>query len=101
MATVCKTKTGVKESECAAFKSSTSHADQNRTGLYQTWLDRCRLEVNANPMANDLTKIRHSLLEVVVPAHRVAISNRLIAADGNSVTFKVKDYRIEAPAGTA
>jgi hypothetical protein len=28
--------------------------------------------------------------------HRVAISNRrLIAADGNSVTFKVKDYRIE------
>jgi hypothetical protein len=30
--------------------------------------------------------------------HRVAISNRrLIAADGNSVTFKVKDYRIDGP----
>ena len=30
--------------------------------------------------------------------HRVAISNaRLIAADGNGVTFKVKDYRLEAP----
>jgi hypothetical protein len=30
--------------------------------------------------------------------HRVAISNhRLIAADGRSVTFKVKDYRIEGP----
>ena len=30
--------------------------------------------------------------------HRVAISNsRLIAADANSVTFKVKDYRIEGP----
>ena len=30
--------------------------------------------------------------------HRVAISNRrLIEADGNSVTFKVKDYRIEGP----
>jgi hypothetical protein len=30
--------------------------------------------------------------------HRVAISNgRLIAADGMSVTFKVKDYRIEGP----
>jgi len=31
--------------------------------------------------------------------HRVAISNRrLIAADANSVTFKLKDYRIEGPA---
>jgi hypothetical protein len=30
--------------------------------------------------------------------HRVAISNsRLIAADANGVTFKVKDYRIEGP----
>jgi len=30
--------------------------------------------------------------------HRVAISNRrLIAADTNTVTFKVKDYRIEGP----
>ena len=30
--------------------------------------------------------------------HRVAISNsRLIAADASSVTFKVKDYRIEGP----
>jgi hypothetical protein len=30
--------------------------------------------------------------------HRVAISNRrLIAADANSVTFKIKDYRIEGP----
>jgi hypothetical protein len=30
--------------------------------------------------------------------HRVAISNRrLIAADTNAVTFKVKDYRIEGP----
>ena len=30
--------------------------------------------------------------------HRVAISNRrLITADANSVTFKVKDYRIEGP----
>ncbi len=30
--------------------------------------------------------------------HRVAISNRrLIAADATSVTFKVKDYRIEGP----
>lgn len=30
--------------------------------------------------------------------HRVAISNhRLIAADAHSVTFKVKDYRIEGP----
>lgn len=30
--------------------------------------------------------------------HRVAISNRrLIAADDNGVTFKVKDYRIEGP----
>jgi hypothetical protein len=30
--------------------------------------------------------------------HRVAISNRrLIAADANSVTFKVKDYRIDGP----
>ena len=30
--------------------------------------------------------------------HRVAISNsRLIAADGTSVTFKVKDYRVEGP----
>ena len=30
--------------------------------------------------------------------HRVAISSRrLIAADANSVTFKVKDYRIEGP----
>jgi len=30
--------------------------------------------------------------------HRVAISNRrIIAADGKSVTFKVKDYRIEGP----
>ena len=30
--------------------------------------------------------------------HRVAISNsRLIAADANSVTFKVKDYRIQGP----
>jgi hypothetical protein len=30
--------------------------------------------------------------------HRVAISNRrLIVADANSVTFKVKDYRIEGP----
>ena len=30
--------------------------------------------------------------------HRVAISNaRLIAADANGVTFKVKDYRLEAP----
>jgi hypothetical protein len=30
--------------------------------------------------------------------HRVAISNsRLIAADAESVTFKVKDYRIEGP----
>jgi Putative transposase/Transposase zinc-binding domain len=31
--------------------------------------------------------------------HRVAISNRrLISADDNGVTFKVKDYRIEGPA---
>jgi len=31
--------------------------------------------------------------------HRVAISNRrLIAADANTVTFKVKDYRINGPA---
>jgi hypothetical protein len=30
--------------------------------------------------------------------HRVAISNsRLIAADATSVTFKVKDYRVEGP----
>jgi hypothetical protein len=30
--------------------------------------------------------------------HRVAISNRrLIAADASSVTFKVKDYRVEGP----
>ena len=30
--------------------------------------------------------------------HRVAISNsRLIAADAQSVTFKVKDYRVEGP----
>jgi hypothetical protein len=30
--------------------------------------------------------------------HRVAISNRrLITADANSVTFKVKDYRVEGP----
>jgi hypothetical protein len=30
--------------------------------------------------------------------HRVAISNRrLIAADANTITFKVKDYRIEGP----
>ena len=30
--------------------------------------------------------------------HRVAISNRrLIAADGKSVTFNVKDYRVEGP----
>ena len=30
--------------------------------------------------------------------HRVAISNRrILAADGESVTFKVKDYRIEGP----
>ena len=30
--------------------------------------------------------------------HRVAFSNRrLIAADANSVTFKVKDYRVEGP----
>jgi len=30
--------------------------------------------------------------------HRVAISNRrLIAVDGQSVTFKVKDYRVEGP----
>ena len=30
--------------------------------------------------------------------HRVAISNRrIIAADGQSVTFKVKDYRVEGP----
>jgi hypothetical protein len=30
--------------------------------------------------------------------HRVAIANsRLIAADANTVTFKVKDYRIEGP----
>jgi len=30
--------------------------------------------------------------------HRVAISNRrLIAADANNVTFKVKDYRVEGP----
>jgi hypothetical protein len=30
--------------------------------------------------------------------HRVAISNRrLVAADANSVTFKVKDYRVEGP----
>lgn len=30
--------------------------------------------------------------------HRVAISNRrLIAADGRSVTFKVKDYRVDGP----
>ena len=30
--------------------------------------------------------------------HRVAISNRrLIAADANTVTFKVKDYRIDGP----
>ncbi len=31
--------------------------------------------------------------------HRVAISNsRLIAADAQSITFKVKDYRVEGPA---
>jgi hypothetical protein len=31
--------------------------------------------------------------------HRVAISNRrLIAADAKTVTFKVKDYRINGPA---
>src|SRR5262249_20978485 len=30
--------------------------------------------------------------------HRVAISNaRLIAADANNVTFKVKDYRVQGP----
>ena len=30
--------------------------------------------------------------------HRVAISNRrLIAADAKTVTFKVKDYRIDGP----
>jgi Putative transposase/Transposase zinc-binding domain len=33
--------------------------------------------------------------------HRVAISNRrLIAADAESVTFKVKDYRVEGPGRT-
>jgi hypothetical protein len=33
--------------------------------------------------------------------HRVAISNRrLIAADEHSVTFKVKDYRVEGPGRT-
>jgi len=33
--------------------------------------------------------------------HRVAISNRrLIAIDQHTVTFKVKNYRIEGPAGT-
>ena len=33
--------------------------------------------------------------------HRIAISNRrLIAADQNSVTFKVKDYRIDGPGRT-
>jgi hypothetical protein len=33
--------------------------------------------------------------------HRVAISNsRLIAADATSVTFKVKDYRVEGPGRT-
>src|SRR5258706_12691627 len=37
-------------------------------GLYQPWLDRCRAEVNVNPMVNDLTKIRHSVLAVIVPA---------------------------------
>jgi len=37
-------------------------------GLYQPWLDRCRAEVNVNPMVNDLTKIRHSVLDVIVPA---------------------------------
>ena len=33
--------------------------------------------------------------------HRVAISNRrLIAADAQSVTFKVKDYRVQGPGRT-
>ena len=33
--------------------------------------------------------------------HRVAISNRrLIATDAHSVTFKVKDYRVEGPGRT-
>ena len=36
-------------------------------GLYQLCLDRCRLEVNVNPMINDLSDIKHSVLDVVVP----------------------------------
>jgi len=34
--------------------------------------------------------------------HRVAISNsRLVKADAATVTFKVKDYRVEGPAPAA
>src|ERR1700724_2662451 len=40
----------------------------------------------------------HAALSLSRYTHRVAISNRrMIAADTNTVTFKVKDYRIDGP----
>ena len=78
------------------FFSAYAHlADQKAFAAFLAPLKRTRWFVySKRPFAGP----RAVLAYLSRYTHRVAISNgRLIAADANSVTFKVKDYRIEGP----
>jgi hypothetical protein len=79
-----------------AFFGALAHlADTNAFAAFLAPLKRMRWFVYAKrPFAGPKAVLAY----LSRYTHRVAISNsRLIAADGTSVTFKVKDYRVEGP----
>jgi hypothetical protein len=84
-----------KAGELAFFGAHAHLADANAFAAFLAPLKRTRWFVYAKrPFAGP----RAVLAYLSRYTHRVAISNRrLIAADEASVTFKVKDYRIEGP----
>ena len=77
------------------FGASTHLADEKAFAAFLAPLKRMRWFVySKRPFAGPKAVLAY----LSRYTHRVAISNsRLIAADAESVTFKVKDYRIEGP----
>jgi len=58
-----------------------------------------RVELAPAAMAANRAAQRHNMLRLSRYTHRIAISNRrLISADGNGITFRYKDYRLDGAA---
>jgi hypothetical protein len=84
-----------KAGKLAFFGAHAHLADDKAFAAFQAPLKRTRWFVYAKrPFAGPKAVLAY----LARYTHRVAISNsRLIAADDTSVTFKVKDYRVEGP----